>query len=162
MAQVYPKMKIVAILRNPVDRTISHYHHACRAGLEHRSLSQALRSHRQELDHNAHDPDKLNNYLATSLYAPALARWFACFPREQIQVVFSENLFQAPQTSLDGLCQFLEIHSYHLDTPTNCNPGKYQPSAPEIRQKLQEFFKPYNRQLQDLLDCPLPDQHFSL
>ena len=161
LAQTYPDMKIVAVLRNPVDRTISHYHHACREGVEQRSLGEALRSHRQQLETNSHDPNKLNNYLASSLYVPPLTRWFACFPRQQIHIIFSETLFQQPQATLDRLCEFLDIPGYSLPSASNRNPGQYQPSDPDIRQDLQAFFKPHTRQLQELLEIPLPDEQIN-
>lgn len=156
LAATYPDIKLVVMLRDPVDRTLSHYHHACRHHVETRPLLDALRSHRQQLDRGENHPDKLNNYFASSLYAPALQRWLHHFPRHQLHLIFSHDLFESPQPTLDRLYDFLGLPRVPLDAPANPNPGGYSPAEASLRRELHDYFRPHNQQLAELLDTPLP------
>lgn len=156
MFDAYPNMKLVAIFRNPVDRTISHYYHARRHHTETRSLQEALRIHRDRFDRGDYKPNENNNYFASSLYAVALERWLQVFPRDRLHVIFSEDLFQNPQDTLDRLCDFLGIPTYSIEASVNPNPGGYDAIDSTLRRELSEYFIPYNQKLADLLQCPVP------
>ena len=47
--QTIPNVKIIALLRNPVDRTISQYFHATRRGYENLELEAALKDEKKRL-----------------------------------------------------------------------------------------------------------------
>lgn len=156
----YPDMKIIVLLRSPVERSLSHYHHFKRRGLEHRTFFEAFNAHHDQFLKGEYEPDKLNNYFVSSLYEMALERWFNTFPHEQIHVMFSKELFQDPQQSVNKVCDFLGLSSYTLKEPINPNPGHYQPISPELRAELEQMFIPYNQRLTQLLRQPLPPEQF--
>ena len=79
MAQVVPDVRILCVLRHPVERLRSHYRHQLRRSRERRPLLQALR-----------DPG--NEYLALSRYHACLEPYLETFPREQICVVRFDDL----------------------------------------------------------------------
>ena len=155
----YPDMKIIILLRSPVDRSVSHYHHFQRRGLEHRTFLEAFNAHYNEFKNGKYEPEKLNNYVVSSLYAIYLENWLNVFPRQQLYIMFSEELFQNTQKSVNKVCDFLGVSSYTLKEQINPNPGRYPPISPNCRAELGQLFIPYNQRLTELLQQPLsPDQ----
>jgi hypothetical protein len=75
---VIPDAKLVYLVRDPLERTLSHYAFMVAQGLEQRSIAEALQNG--------------SNYVECSRYAYQLAPFVALFPREQILVVGSREL----------------------------------------------------------------------
>lgn len=93
IASLVPQVRLIYLLRHPIERLRSHYRHEVRRGRERRSLLDALR----------HD----RNYVGSSRYHACLSPYIDSFPRKQICIVRSEDLFEpaAPawQVVLDHL-----------------------------------------------------------
>ncbi|MBO9997409.1 MAG: sulfotransferase domain-containing protein [Cyanobacteria bacterium SID2] len=154
--EAFPQMKILVLLRNPVDRTVSHYYHRHRSGFESRPLADAIRANIQQIERGEIHPDKLDNPVASSLYVFPLQRWTNQFPSEQIRILFSEELFENCHQTLDRIWTFLDLPPHTLDVAEIRNSGEYPPIDDAVRRELSDFFRPYNRQLEDLLDRPTP------
>jgi len=113
-----PTIRLVILLRDPVERTLSHYFHSCRLGLETLDLEQALEAEAQRLE-GAHatlaDPERRHrghqehSYLSRSRYEQQLPIWRACFPADQILTLRSEDLFQRPEAVWARLQTFLNL-----------------------------------------------------
>jgi len=155
----FPKTKLIVLLRNPVDRTISHYYDIVRATYEKRSLEEAIYS---EIDilKDATEATLMDgsyfrrswNYLLNSLYVYALKRWMALFPREQFLIIKSEDLYTNSAAVVQQTFQFLDLPEHQLKSYPKHYPGKYKSKpSDEIRQTLSEYFKPHNEQLEDFL-----------
>src|SRR5207253_9196889 len=92
-ASVVPKAKIIVLLRNPVDRAISHYLHMVALGIESLSLPDALEAEASRIapDLEAMQSDPLHScrpflqfsYMSRGLYSEQLVRWFRSFPRDR-------------------------------------------------------------------------------
>ena len=140
--------RIVALLRDPVQRAWSHYWHEWRRGFEKLEPMAALSQEPTRLpdphfrvgdtrrDIFAHQH---YSYCARSEYDRQLERWFDCFPRANILVLKSENLFEQPEATLARLAGFLEIAPFQ-SVESALNVGRY-PSPPEavgawLRQRL--------------------------
>lgn len=106
-----PDAKLVAILRNPIDRTYSHYRMAVRRGAESRTFRQAV----EELDCSpARTPqtkerDDAAYLLEFSYYGKALERYLEHFDKSQILVLFQEDLSAHPEAVLEELFSFLRV-----------------------------------------------------
>ncbi|NJL36589.1 MAG: tetratricopeptide repeat protein [Leptolyngbyaceae cyanobacterium SM1_4_3] len=154
-----PSTKLIVLLRNPVDRTISHYYDIVRASYEKRSLEEAIHA---EIDilKDATEATLMDgtyfrrswNYLLNSLYVYALKRWISLFPREQLLIIKSEDLYANSATVVQQTFKFLNLPEYQLKSYPKHYPGEYksQPSD-DIRQTLSEYFKPHNEQLEEFL-----------
>lgn len=105
-----PEAKLIASLRNPIDRSYSVYQMNLRnqgtnTGV---SFAEAL----------AHD----HNLRET--YADKLERYFAIFPREQIRIILLDDLEAKPGAVMRGLFEFLEVDSaFRPDLSKISNPG---------------------------------------
>jgi Sulfotransferase domain len=120
MVSLVPAVRLVYLVRNPLERIRSQYvHHAAHRG-ERRSLLRAVRD----------DP----RYLDTSRYAAQLERYMRHFPRENILVVSSERLRGNRRATLTELFAFLGIDP-ELDVTgldTELNPGGAKRRLPAV------------------------------
>lgn len=157
---LYPNVKIIAILRNPIDRAYSHYWHNQRAKREPLSFKEAIAAEPERLagekEKLMKDPKyKSNNYrrysyLERGHYAEQLKRWLEFFPKEQIMVISSSDLRNKTEEVMQNLFTFLNLPSF---TPKAYKSGahKYPAMNPEVRKELAAYFQPYNEELEALL-----------
>ena len=98
IANWFPDAGIVFLLRNPVERAVSHYWFSVGNGLEALPMSEAFaREDERRLDF---DPAKVSvspyAYLSRGRYVDAIEMYLEFFPREQVAVVFFEELVAGP------------------------------------------------------------------
>ena len=98
-----PDARLIYIMRDPFERTVSHYWHAVRDvahGGELRSLLKAVQD----------DPE----YLALSDYASQLDPYFERFGRDAVLTLTFEALIENPQRELDRIYRWLELPSHPI------------------------------------------------
>ncbi len=164
VAKTLPKAKLIMLLRNPIDRAYSQYQHQLRqAGVEALSFEEAIDAEEKRLageEEKIHQNEKYASfnhrhysYLARSTYINQLPAWLNIFPREQLLILKSEDLYANPASIIKQTLAYLNV-------PANAQPraykpfneAKYTPMKPETRARLVEYFKPYNARLYELLD----------
>lgn len=155
----FPKVKLIVLLRNPIERTVSRFNMMVRNGTEKRSFEVAIQQEIQAIKKATRGDDihwkalNVNRHLGNSLYYYHLKRWLNHFPREQFLILPSQTMFEQPEATLKQLYHHLGLeHSPEQDYP-QYNAGTYEPIAPELRQTLAEFLAPPTRQLESLLNC---------
>ncbi len=101
-----PEAKLLAILRNPIDRAHSHFLHMVRSGTEPLDdFAQAL----QEEEVGIHRERSFQDYVGRGLYYDQLKRYFGTFPREQVRVYLYEDLSGAPISTVQDAFRFLKV-----------------------------------------------------
>ena len=160
--EILPNVKLIAILRNPVDRTYSHYNMAVNEGNEKRSFEEVIKYDLKQLEnfsdsYSTKSDDYFknvveNSFVARSFYAEQLKIWFDIFDKKRIHITTTENLAIKPQKTFSEIFKFLEISDYEIPKPENKRQGVYSPMNKEIRMKLSSFFKPFNDDLYELLE----------
>jgi hypothetical protein len=136
IAALLPNVKLVLLLRNPVERALSQYFHSVRLGLEPLELEAALAAEEQRLAgaeevlvaaDGRHRSHQEHSYLARSRYEQQLQRFEALFPAEQLLVLRSEDLFARAELVWTQLLQFLELDPWPLPAlaqPANAGRGE--------------------------------------
>lgn len=147
----FPNLKFIVLLRNPVDRAISHYYHWVRRNQEKLPLEQAIEEKRKEIEEKGTVWRIHSNYLARGIYVEFLKHWFSIFPREQFLILESEPFNGDPSSTLHQVYDFLGLPAYDLAEYKKYNSGSYSPAETEIRAELAKFYAPYNRELEELL-----------
>jgi hypothetical protein len=153
-----PNIKLIVLLRNPVDRAHSHYHHEVRLGTETSDFEAALRMEPQRLHGQVEcilaDEDYYSfnhnhfSYLSRGLYVQQLKAWrVSGFAQEQFLILKSEDLYQAPWTVYDKVTDFLGIRRCPLKNDLQHNKGTYRPLRSDLRQRLLKYFRRYNELL---------------
>jgi sulfotransferase family protein len=107
IARVAPEARILAILRDPVERAYSAYWHYVKFRFERRSFRQAVE---EELagDYADREHDRRKDYLARSRYPEPLRRFGGVFG-ERLHVLFLEELRTDPPNELAAVYRFLEV-----------------------------------------------------
>jgi sulfotransferase family protein len=157
-AQLLPEVKLIALLRNPVDRALSHYQHEVRGGREPLSFAEAIEKESERLageeERLGNDPDYYSfnhhrySYTRRGLYIEQLRRWVQHFPRSQLLVLQSEWLFRDPVAATTAVHDFLGLRPHRLEQDRPFLQGGYDRTmAPELRTRLVTYFEPYNREL---------------
>ena len=109
-----PALKVIVILRDPVERALSHYAMERGRGNEHRPLWFALLAERGRL-RRCPDPRgpesaaRRHSYRSRGLYGVQLRNLFAVFPRNQVLVLRSENLLGRHHETLENVFAFLGV-----------------------------------------------------
>lgn len=157
-AQLLPGVKLLAILRNPVERAFSHYQKAVREGREALSFADAID---REAERLAGEEERLRSepnyysfnhhccsYTLRGRYVDQLRRWVEHFPRERLMVVQSERMFREPAAVTAEVHQFLGLRPHLLKRYTEFYRGNHgRGIPPDLRSKLVDYFEPYNREL---------------
>jgi hypothetical protein len=161
MRQLLPDVKLLAVLRNPVDRAYSQFQMSRRQGLEpFERFEDATAAEeerlRPELARLSTDPSYQSpdfgawSYLARSRYAEQLERWLAVFPREQFLFLKAEDLFSDPDTTRAAAFDFLGLPPYRPDGASRLNTASYEAIEPRLRAEYTEYFRPHNERLYEL------------
>lgn len=86
IAATLPDVRLVYLVRDPVERMRSHYEHNVLQGLERQPIEVAF--------------GPVGNYAAVSRYATQIERYLDVLPREQLLVVAAEDLRDDPASVL--------------------------------------------------------------
>jgi len=153
--------KLIALLRDPVDRALSHYHHEVALGREPLTFEEAIEAEpertRGEEERLAREPGYFSHawwdytYLARGRYAEQLERWLAVFPREQLLVVASDELAAEPGETYARVLEFLGAPAHALGSYPRVYEQRYAEMRPDTRRRLAEHFAEPNRRLCELL-----------
>jgi Sulfotransferase domain len=156
-----PEARLVVLVRNPVDRALSHYTHEVALGREPLSFEDALDAEEERLrgeeERLIADPRYFSRawwsytYKARGRYAEQLERWLAVFPREQLLVVPSEDLGGDPEPTYARVVDFLGAPPHRLESYPRIFERRYEPMRPETRERLAAEFEEPNWRLYELL-----------
>ena len=158
--ELLPAARLVAVLRDPVERAISHYYHDRKIGAELRPLDVAFE---EELECLSGSPEEMESklaaylhtqrrYLYYGLYERHVAKWLSIFPPEQFLIVVSEELNANPERELRRVFKHIGLKYQPLGEYVNKLPGTYDNQSKDgIRARLVEFYKRPNERLFELL-----------
>ena len=114
IARYNPAMRWILLLRDPVERAISHYHMEFRRGRERRGLFAAVFAEPFRLHGAAAGfaPDaswRWASYVDRGRYVRQLDGLYSCFPRSQVLVLRSADLLADPVSTLGRVTGFLQL-----------------------------------------------------
>jgi len=160
--KLLPNVKLIVLLRDPVNRSISHYYHQVRRGRESLIIEDGFAAEAERIG-----PDKKRlkageefkvegfrrfSYVERSLYADQLERWFEHFPKEQFFIDTSERFYGDTENFLSDVFTFLGVDAgFKVPDLQPRNVGMAREDDPEMRATLREFFAPHNERLEKLV-----------
>ena len=156
--KILPKIKLIVLLRNPVDRAYSNYHLGVRAGTENLSFEDAIKLEIKRLEEiNEESKSSIEkyairrSYLAKGFYADQLKIWFEIFNSNQLLIISTEDLKSNPQKVINKIYNFLEIPDNHKLIPEKQKKAVYPEMKKETREFLIDFYKKNNTELFNLI-----------
>ncbi len=154
--ETIPDAKFIVMLRDPVERAISHFNLRVQKGHEEcATLAEALKdepnrigvvSNSHRLGHN------FDCYFLQGEYVRGLEGWFRYFDREQFCIVTSEALFDEPASTYTRILEFLDlgVTEYPDFVVHNAAPG--HENDDETAELLRQRYRPANQKLYDLIE----------
>jgi hypothetical protein len=116
-----PDARIVAILRNPIDRAYSHHQHNAKT-FEHRTFAQAVEDELAGIGRDRFLYDW--GYLELGAYAAAVERWLRCFGDARVQLLTTESLDRSPERMCGEVFSFLDVDpGQPIDARRRLNPS---------------------------------------
>lgn len=106
MHAVVPEAKLIYLVRDPVERLLSHYVHNVSENFEDRPLREAL-----------HDPSR--GYLDRSRYFMQIEQYLPFYPETRLLIVGQEDLRHDQQKTLRRIFDFLGVDSSFHDVRLN-------------------------------------------
>lgn len=111
-----PQVKIIFLLRNPVDRAYANYRFTALSGFETLSFEDALKNETARIA-DAHARGTFwgeiqpHAYFSRGLYGDLLAAYASRFPLEQLLVMRSDELLKDQNRALEKIYRFLDVDS---------------------------------------------------
>ena len=155
-----PAVRLIVLLRDPVERAHSHFRLQRRAKIEPlATFEEAIAAEPERLagerEKFARLPDYYGynfhqySYLERGIYLPQLVAWEEFFPREQLLVLGSEDFYARPAEVFGRVCDFLGLDRAPIAgiEPPRLNHQPGEGLTAETRGRLQEYFAPHNAEL---------------
>ena len=121
--KLLPHARMIVLLRDPVERALSQVFHARRHGFEPLKVEDALAAETERLaSGNAYSFQK-HSYVARSRYLEQLDRYEALFPKRQMLVLKSEELFTNTVTVWNEIQKFVGLRPIPLPGLLRANAG---------------------------------------
>ncbi len=118
-ARIVPDAKVIALLRNPIERAFSHWVERSRQDVETLSFEEAIEAEAVRL---AGEEQKMLDepgytsyahqhfsYIDQGRYARGLKRWFDAYSQDHLLVIKAEDLYESPEDTYGQVLNYLEI-----------------------------------------------------
>jgi hypothetical protein len=156
-----PDVRILAMLRDPVERAYSAYKHEKARGFETESFERALdlederlagQAERMMADAEYHSFSYRHHaYVRRGQYAEQLERMRRYFPADRVHALDSESFFEQPEATYGAVLDFLGLPSVMPDRFDRWNARPSSPMPEATRTRLREHFAEHDARLAAML-----------
>jgi hypothetical protein len=151
VAGLLPKVKLIVLLRDPVERAASHYSLRRGKGSEPEpTLAAALEDEERRMQGSSHHRGLgglIDCYFEHGSYIKGLRRWLEHFDREQLLVINSGELFTDPAAVYDRTLSFLDLKPHGPDFVVHNSTPRLNVED-ETLAGLRERYRPLNADLE--------------
>ncbi len=165
LVELLPDVKLIACLRNPIDRAYSHYHHERNMKREPFETFEDAITHEDarltgEEERMLHDITYKSyahwrfGYLGPGIYHRQITNWLNFFPRDKFMFIKSEKMYKDPEATVNDTLKFLGLEpNWKYDRDRFYIDSAYapEPIAANTRKRLNEYFQPHNKALATLI-----------
>jgi Sulfotransferase family len=108
-----PEARLIAILRDPVERAYSHFRMECFRETEQRTFDAAIDDLLDplQLERSRRQPTEVTAYVTNGEYGRILSPYFELFGGDRILVCFVDDLAANPETTFASILRFLDVAS---------------------------------------------------
>ena len=151
MHNLLPAVKLIVLLRNPVERAISHYFHEKKKGRESLPIMKAMEIEEERISQEWKRMVEVSSYNSSAfrsysykyrgVYLPQLKRYFQYFRKDQLLLVDSEGFFGNPRKTLKKIYRFLQVDSEFNNA--NLEPKNVGLKSSEVSSEVRDYLKRY-------------------
>jgi hypothetical protein len=157
IARDLPEVRLLVLLRDPVERAYSGHAHEVAHGFETEPFESALELEAARLEGQAEriavDPGYFSyshqhhSYVARGQYVDQLGRLERHFGRDRLHVVDSGDFFTDPEAVYDGVLAFLGLPNRGYPAFKRRNARPRSPMPDSVRATLEKHYGPYDERL---------------
>lgn len=154
--QYNPDMKLIVILRNPIERAYSHWNMERSRNSDALSFWEAIQCESQRCREALPYQHRVFSYVDRGFYIEQLRRLWAYFTKAQVLILRNEDLRVRPQVTLQKVCDFLGVSPFHEINAKDVHSRPYlYPIRDSEKEHLRSIFEYEIRGLERLLgwDC---------
>ncbi|MER6593660.1 sulfotransferase domain-containing protein [Micromonospora purpureochromogenes] len=161
VADLLPDVRLIFLLRDPVERAYSHWKERRTEGKEPLDFAEALAREEErtagERERLIADPTYFSEaydwytYRARGRYLEHLEPWLARFDPAQLLILPSEKLYAEPAASYAQVLAFLGLPPHQLKAYEAHNHRRSGAMDPDVRADLSDYFAPHNEALSERL-----------
>jgi hypothetical protein len=151
-----PHIKLIAVLRNPIDRAYSHWNMERQRKWESNTFMEAILNEYERSRRSLPFQDRVYSYTDRGFYTQQIRRLFRFFPKENLLFLKYEELKYNPKEALCKISDFLAIRAFSNVEPVLKHQSKYsEPMSDKAREILYRLYFEEIRALEKLLgwDC---------
>lgn len=158
---IRPNIKLIMLLRNPVERAYSYYSFNLQRGIEKDSFEKVIENEFKRLGKEIEEMLINDNYvihkwerfsyIASGIYLNQIQNWFKYFSKKKILIIKSEDFFENPSKFLSTTLKFLNLPDFQLNSYEKYNISINKNLNKDLREKLIDFYEPYNKRLYNFL-----------
>lgn len=152
-----PGIKLIVLLRNPVDRAYSHHRMYQRFSRRGHDLGIEIGHFEEDIraEMAAHERGEQTEYIGPGMYVDLLRGWIATYGAENVKVLVTEDLGQlrtARQIMMELEAYLgLPAHDYADILARRFNRASPARLDSTVRSLLADFYHPHNARLQEYL-----------
>jgi sulfotransferase family protein len=157
-----PEVRLIVVLRDPVERAWAHYLDNRKIAFEDLSFEEAIaqegkrlageRLRLQDDERASSFAYREHSYLSRGLYLDQVSQWREVFPPEQIHIVRSEDLlFNDPASAVERVQRFLGLPPQPPARLKNYARAAATGMKEATHKCLREHFRPHNQRLYEYL-----------
>ncbi len=152
------EIKLIVLVRNPVDRAFSHWNMQRERGYDTLDFLDAVRAEQQREKEAAPSQARRFSYIGRGLYGEQIGRVLKYFPREQLKVVRSEELRSDFAGAMNAIFNFVGAEPLRNVRNKERNPIRYErPITAAERSEVYKLFEKDIATLEKLLDWDCSD-----
>jgi hypothetical protein len=159
--QILPAIKLIVLLRDPVARAYSHFHHEAARGREALSFADAVEAEERRIGGECERllagtraqsvQHRHFSYVARGFYADQIENWYRSYDRSHFLFLKSEELYADPAAVLEATRRFLGLREFRWPSFPVFNPGGYDERIDsDTLHSLHSLYRPSNARLQDV------------
>ncbi len=151
-----PDIKLIMVLRNPIDRAYSHWNMQRDRGRDSRSFWEAIHTEDDKTRETLPAQNIKYSYIARGFYSEQIRRLRSYFPASQMLALKSESLREEPTECMDQIWSFLGVDNIGYVKSLKKHSRPYTSSMTNReREYLKHVFEYEIKQLERMLnwDC---------
>ncbi len=150
-----PRIKLIAILRNPVDRAFSHWNMEIAKNKENRSFQECIKEEILQIRNGNKKQSRITSYVERGQYFQQIKRLYSNFSKDQVLFVKYEDFLEDQEKTVEQVCYFISSHLGKNITfnPVVSNKIEYTKIMQEEEEKiLYNFFREDVEKVEKLLN----------
>lgn len=148
-----PNMKLIVVLRNPIERAYSHWNMERSRNADKLSFWEAITTEKERCRETLPLQHRIYSYIDRGFYLQQLTRLWDFFPKDRVLIIKNGDLKQHPEATLNQVSKFLELSPFENVVAKNVHSRPYVSSiSDKEREFLRSIFKPEIKKLEAALD----------